>query len=110
MKYLILSMLVLSTSAHAADSKMKSTTKNIVKSESTGTMDIDPKNKTEEMADQTATLSDKDVAKMYVTCKAKDGHEMKQGDTGYEDCLKKVKSDKKNSKDPKADVDVKFEK
>lgn len=108
MKYLILSLLVLSMSAFAADSKMKSTTKNTVKAAEAGTMDIDPKDKTEDMADHTPTLTDKDV-NVHVICKGKDGHELKEGDAGYKACINKVKTDKKNSKDPKANVDVKFE-
>ena len=48
--------------------------------------------------------------KAHVTCKTKDGHELKQGETGYDACIQKVKADKNSKNEPKADVEVKFEK
>ena len=110
MKYLVLSFLVLSMPAFAAEKKMKSTTKSTVKEEPKGTLDISPKSKSQEIVDETATITDKDIVKAEVTCKAHDGHVLNQNDKGYHACLQKVKSDNKNSSDPKADVEVKFEK
>ncbi len=100
MKYLVLPLLVLSLSTFAADKKMKSLASSTVKNDETRTLDITPQDKTDEIADKTATLTDAEFVKAEVTCKTKDGHQFKEGDSGYKECLKKAK----------ADLQVKFKK
>lgn len=110
MKYLLLSLLVLSTTAFSAEktvaqaSMKKKTTTQEVDSKS---LDVTPTSKEQEMADETALYTEKHSMKAQVKCKAKDGHELKAGEKGYEDCLKKVKA---NKHDPKEEVKVEFEK
>lgn len=104
MKYLLLSLLVLSTSSFAAEKKVVAQTTTKTKAATTDkTLDVTPESKTQEVADETALYTEKHMMKAKVSCKAKDGHELKQGDKGYEECLKKVKG-----KD--SDVKVEFEK
>lgn len=108
MKILILSLLVLSMSAVAADKKVSETNK--PREPRDKTLNIENRNGKEEIVDETATLTHKNPIKAHVTCKTKDGNELRQGDHGYAACIKKVKEDKHNQTDPKADVEVKFEK
>ncbi len=109
MKVLILALMIVSLSSMAADKKVSATNKSKVQ-DSSKTLDVEGKGQKEEIVDQTATWTDKNPIKAHITCKAKDGHELKQGDSGYDACIKKVKEDKHNKEDPKADVEVKFEK
>ena len=111
MKYLLLSLLVLSVSAMAATTATKSTTKSgMIKDDSKGTLNLESKSKESEASEEKALVMDPKDVKMDVSCTAKDGHELKQGEKGYEACLKKAKHDKKNPHDPKADIKVDFKK
>ena len=104
MKYLLLSLLVLSTAAMSAEKKVvaQAATKKTV---TTGdkTLDVTPESKSEEMADQTGLYTEKHSMKAHISCKAKDGHVIKHGEKGYEECIKNVKNDN-------SDVKVEFEK
>jgi hypothetical protein len=64
--------------------------------------------KNNEIVGDTALYTEPGKVKVHFTCKAKDGHEIKQGETGYDECLQKVKNDNPNSKDPSADIKVNF--
>jgi hypothetical protein len=103
MKYLLLALLVLSTSAMAADAKKVSS----VKTDTKGTLDVTPTSMKDEVSEDTPLVMDSKNVKVNITCKAKDGHELKHGDKGYNECLEKVKNDK-HGKD--ADVKVDFKK
>lgn len=109
MKYLLLALLVLSTSVMSADKKTvaQSMKKNTTAETDSKTMNVAPADKNKEITDETALYTDAPELKAKVTCKAKDGHELKAGDKGYEACIKKVKASKD---DPKAEVKVEFEK
>lgn len=100
MKYLLLSLLVFSTQVMSAEKKVVSqvTKKQAVEKE---TLDMDPSSKTREIVDETALYTEKHGMKAKVSCKTKEGKELKQGDKGYEECLKAH---------PEADVKVEFEK
>lgn len=109
MKVLVVSLMVLSMSVMAADKKV--TVINKPKTDTTPkTLNVEGGGEKEDIVDQTATLTDKNPMKAHVTCKTEDGQELKQGDADYKACLKKVKADKHNKNNPKADVEVKFEK
>jgi hypothetical protein len=97
---LILTILIFSFSSFAADKKNMTVAKSIIKTAESGILDINPKDKTEDITDKTLTLTDKDIIKAEVTCKTKDGKEFKDGDAGYKDCLEKSK----------AELEVKFKK
>lgn len=112
MKFLMLALLITSFSAFSADKKIAATatTSKAAKTKVTndsqpGTLDVEGSSKTKEITDETALMTDKHVVKSEVTCKAKDGHEMKKGDKGFEECIQRAKTDKKDT-----DVNVKFEK
>jgi hypothetical protein len=110
MKYLLLALLVLSTTAMSAEKKVAQAIAkkpNVAAETDAKSLDVDPANKTQEIADETALYTDAPEMKTKVTCKTKDGHELKAGDKGYKACLKKVKASKH---DPKAEVKVEFEK
>lgn len=110
MKYLLLVLFVLSTTAISAEKKViaQAMKKNstIVETDKKS-LDVDPADKTQEIADETALYTDAPEIKTKVTCKTKDGHELNAGDKGYKACIKKVKASKH---DPKAEVKVEFEK
>ena len=97
MKYLLIA-LAFSTVVMAAETKIASSEK---------TLDLAPADKNE-IAGDTALYTGPEKVKVNFSCKAKDGHEIKQGETGYDECLQKVKNDKPNSKDPSADIKVNF--
>lgn len=59
-----------------------------------------------EVIDETALYAEPGKMKVNFSCKAKDGHEIKQGEQGYDDCLQKVKNDKNNPHEPNADIKV----
>lgn len=118
MKFLLLSVLVLSTvsPAFAADKKKaiiktsandKASMKELGKIDSK-TLDMEPQSKKEEIADETALYAEPSKVKVNFSCKAKDGHEIKQGEKGYDECLQKVKNDKNNPHEPNADIKVNF--
>ena len=90
MKVLILSLMVFSLSAFAADKKMAAAVPK--KDLHTGTLDIETKGDKEEIVDQTTLMTDKEVLKAEVTCKTLTGLELKPSDAGYKACLKKAKS------------------
>lgn len=95
MKYLLLLLLVLSTSAMTAEKKVaQATTKKMVQTEE-GSLDVEPKDKTKEMADKTGLYTNSPDMKANVSCKEDNGHELKAGDKGYEECLKKHKAEVK---------------
>lgn len=104
MKYLLLALLIFSTSAMSADKKRvaQTTTKKTV-AVSDKTLDVTPESPSEEMADKTGLYTNNHSMKAHVTCKAKDGHVIKHGEKGYEECIKNVKNDN-------SDVKVEFEK
>lgn len=110
MKYLLLSLVVLSTSAMAADAKKSVAATSKTTQSTKGTLDVNPKSKADEVSEDTALTLRPEQVKVDISCKEKGGHELKHGDKGYEECLQKVKEDKKNSHDPKADVKVDFKK
>jgi hypothetical protein len=110
MKYLLLALLVLSTTAMSAEKKVAqaiSKKPNVAAETDTKSLDVDPADKTKEIVDETALYTDAPDVKAKVTCKAKDGHELNPGERGYKACIRKVKSSKH---DPKAEVKVEFEK
>lgn len=116
MKFLILTLVLgLMNSVYAADPKKKvaqantsNTMKELGKIDQK-TLDLEgKKNEKAEIADETALYTEPGKIKVNISCKAKDGHQIKQGEAGYEECLQKVKSDKHNSKDPKADLNFQF--
>lgn len=119
MKFLLLSVLVLSmaTSALAAEKKkgalIKTSASNKASMKELGkidskTLDMEPNSEKEEIVDQTALYAEPGKVKVNFSCKAKDGHEIKQGEKGYEECLQKVKNDKNNPHGPNADIKVNF--
>jgi hypothetical protein len=110
MKYLLLALLVLSTSVMSQENSMMKASAPKLKNDSKGTLDVTPKSKTEDVTEDKALVMKPDQVKMVVTCKAKDGHELKHGDKGYEECIQKMKNDKKNPHAPNADVKVDFKK
>jgi GTP:adenosylcobinamide-phosphate guanylyltransferase len=98
MKYLLLSLLVVSTTVFSAEKMVaqSSMKKKPSISEVDGkSLDISPTSMEEERADETALYTQKHSMKAQVTCKAKDGHVLKAGDEGYEDCLQKAKAELK---------------
>lgn len=97
MKYLLLlSLLALSTTAMTSEKKVaQATTKKMAKVEEENSLDVDPKDKTQEIADKTGLYTNGPDVKANVSCKEKDGHELKVGDKGYEECLKKHKTEVK---------------
>lgn len=111
MKYLLLALLVLSTAAMSAEKKVVAQAMakkpNVAIETDTKSLDVDPADKTKEIADETALYTDAPDIKEKITCKTKDGHELKAGDKDYNACIKKVKASKN---DPKAEVKVEFEK
>ena len=94
MKYLLLSLLVLSASAMSADQKTvaQAKTKKSITTAPT-TLDVTPESASEEMADKTGLYTNNYSMKAKVSCKAHDGHEIKQGEKGYEECIKNAKND-----------------
>ncbi len=112
MKVLIfaqITFLLLATTAFSADQKTRTSSK-VKPDKSENTMNIEPNSKDEEIIESTATLTDKHSMKAHVICKGKDGHELKQGEVGYEACIQKVKADKNTKSEPAAAVEVKLEK
>jgi hypothetical protein len=67
------------------------------------TLDVTPESETEEVAEKTGLYTDNHSMKAKVSCKTKAGHEIKQGEKGYEECIKNVKNEN-------SDVKVEFEK
>ena len=111
MKYLLLSLLVLSTATMAADKAERTTnTRAKIAEPSSKTLDLETKGKTEDVTEDKALVMKPSDVKMDVTCKEKNGHELKHGDKGYEACLEQMKKDKKNPHAPNADVKVDFKK
>ena len=111
MKTLLLCLMVISFQVQAVETKKSA---NVMKSnrakttsDTTGTLDVDPKSAKEGVTEDTALVMKPENVKVDINCKARDGHEIKQGEAGYEDCLKKVKSSKHN---PDADLKVDFKK
>lgn len=104
MKYLLLSLLVLSTTILSAENKTVAqapTKKPVINLDKT--LDVTPESESEEVAEKTGLYTESHSMKANVSCKTKAGREIKQGEKGYKECLKNVK--KKNS-----DVKVEFEK
>ena len=104
MKYLFLSLLVLSTTVMSSEKKtvaQASAKKTVVTSDKT--LDVTPESESEEVAEKTGLYTDSHSMKANVSCKTKAGREIKQGEKGYKECIKNVKN--KNS-----DVKVEFEK
>lgn len=99
MKYLLLSLLVFSTAAVSAEQKIiaQAATKKTAAPDKT--LDAAPESASKEMADQTGLFTNNHSMKAKVSCKTKDGHEIKPNEKGYDECLK-------NS----SDVKVEFEK
>lgn len=118
MKFLLLSALVLSTfsTAFSTEKKrpiIKTSASNKASMKELGkidskTLDMEPASKKEEIADETALYTEPSKVKVNFSCKAKDGHEIKQGEKGYDECLQKVKNDKNNPNQPNADIKVNF--
>lgn len=115
MKYLLLSLLVLSTTAMSADAKKKTAQTSAKSSAQTmselgkideNTLNVAPESKTKEITDDTALYAKPNNVKVNFSCKAKDGHEIKQGEKGYDECLQKVKNDKNNPHEPNAEIKV----
>lgn len=109
MKYLLLAIFVLSTTAISAEKKTVAqvTKKSAIVEPDSKTLDVVPTDKNKEIAEETALYTDPPAIKEKVSCKTKDGHEIKAGEKGYEACIKKFKASKHN---PKAEVKVEFEK
>ena len=114
MKYLLLSLLVFSITATtmAADAKKKvaqasaSKTMTELGKIDEKTLNVAPESKTKEVTDETALYAKPSAVKVNFSCKAKDGHEIKQGEQGYDECLQKVKNDKNNPHAPNAEIKV----
>ncbi|AUN97621.1 hypothetical protein DOM21_13315 [Bacteriovorax stolpii] len=114
MKYLLMVLLTFSLSAHAAE-KTKKAAKNAPATSKTmselgkidqSTLDLEAKDKNAGIAEETALYAEPGKMKVNFSCKAKDGHEIKQGEKGYDECLQKVKNDKNNPHEPNADIKV----
>nr|BDT27743.1 hypothetical protein BHI3_12090 [Bacteriovorax sp. HI3] len=114
MKYLLMALLTLSLSTYAAE-KTKKTAKTSSGTSKTmselgkidqSTLDLEAKDKKADIADETALYTEPGKIKVNFSCKAKDGHEIKQGEKGYDECLQKVKNDKNNPHEPNADIKV----
>lgn len=116
MKFLVLLFaLSLSVNSFSAEKTKKTAS---LKSSSTKTMkelgkidsntlDIEGgKDAKAEAVDETALYTEPGKMKVNFSCKAKDGHEIKQGEQGYDECLQKVKNDKNNPHEPNADIKV----
>lgn len=101
MKYLLLSLLVFSNFAMSADKKTVAQVKPTITTDKT--LDVTPESTTEEVSEKTGLYTNKHSMKAQITCKNSDGREIKQGQKGYKECLKNVKTDDSN-------VKVKFEK
>ena len=104
MKYLRTVLLTLSfiQSGFAADA-VKVSAKSKAAIEKTGeTLDVEGKKSDSDLD----LMTQEHDMKVDVTCKLKDGKEIKEGETGYEDCLKKAKPKKNSKKAPAADVKV----
>lgn len=119
MKYLLLSLLVFSTNATtamSAESKKKIAQASAGKSSAQTmselgkidekTLNVAPESKTKEITDDTALYAKPNDVKVNFSCKAKDGHDFKQGEKGYDECLQKVKNDKNNPHAPNAEIKV----
>lgn len=111
MKTFLLCLLVLSVQANAVETTKSA---NVMKSnrakttnENAGTLDVTPTSVKEDVTEDTALVMKPETVKVDINCKARDGHEIKQGEAGYEDCLNKVKKNKHN---PDADLKVDFKK
>ena len=72
------------------------------------TLDVAPEPKSKEITDDMALYTKPNNVKVNFSCKTRDGHEIKQGEKGYDECLQKVKNDKNNPHDPNADIKVNF--
>ena len=101
MKYLLLSFLIFSTQVMSNEKKIISQVTKKPTVDTGKTLDIDPTGKTREIVDETTLYTQEHGMKAKVSCKTKEGKELKQGDKGYEECLKAH---------PEADVKVEFEK
>lgn len=115
MKCLLIALILMTKVGFAADTKKsKSRASTANKMTELGridskTLDMAPENKNKEIVDETGLYTDKTSnVKVNFSCKSKDGHSIKQGEVGYEDCLQKVKNDKHNPHAPNADINVKF--
>lgn len=114
MKYLLMALLTFSLSLQAAE-KTKKTAKTSSATSKTmselgkidqSTLDLEAKDKKADIADETALYTEPGKIKVNFSCKAKDGHEIKQGEKGYDECLQKVKNDKNNPHGPNADIKI----
>lgn len=104
MKFLLLSLLVFSTTAMSADKKMVAqvpSNKSITTTDKT--LDVTPETVSDAMAKETGLITNNHSMKASISCKNKDGQVIKHNEKGYKECLENVK--KENS-----DVKVKFEK
>lgn len=118
MKYLLLVLIVLSSNTIYAETKKPKTVAQTSKANDKTmselgkidqkTLDVAPEPKTKEITDDTALYTKPNNMKVNFACKAVDGHEIKQGEQGYDECLQKVKNDKNNPHKPNADIKVNF--
>ncbi len=112
MKYVMMSLLAFSLSLHAAEKPKKTQSSSASKKMSElgkidqKTLDVESSRGKAEVAEETALYTEPDKIKLKFSCKAKDGHDIKQGEAGYDECLQKVKNNKPDSKDSDADIKV----
>ena len=102
MKYLLLTLLIFSAAAFGNDDEsIAQVPSNDLITTTDKTLDIDPESVSDEAVDKTGLYTNDLSMKAKVTCKTRNGREIKQGEKGYKKCIKNVK--KKRS-----DVKVKF--
>ena len=99
MKYLLLSLLVLSTTVMSADKKIVAQVASSNSRTATDeTLDITPEDKSEKMADKTGLYTNNHSMKAQIICKTHDGKNIKIGEKGYKECIQNVKKDNSDVK------------
>ncbi len=99
MKYLLLSLLVVSTIAMSEDKKIVAQVpSNNSKIGAEETMDINPKDKSEEVAGKTGLFTKNHSMKAQITCKSRDGKSIRTGEKGYEECMQNVRNNNSDVK------------
>lgn len=99
----MLAFSLISTMSFAATSASKSTQSKVMNNQNKGTLDVTPTSKKDEVADDTPLVMNSEGVRVDITCKSHDGQILKQGDKGYDKCLKNVKKDKTKKDNIKVD-------
>ena len=99
MKYLLLSLLVFSTTVMSADKKIVAQVpSNNSMTATNETLDVTPVDKSEKMADKTGLYTNNHSMKAQITCKTHDGKNIKINEKGYKECMQNVKKDNSDVK------------